>query len=186
MLYIFAIGNPGPKYEKTRHNAGKIAGRFLLNYNIQDKNIGTVEYKYIETDTFMNLSGNFIKKYLKSHNYHKSKDYVAVIYDDKDIELGDIKNGYNRGAGGHNGIKNIIDNIGKDFYRIRVGISDNRKRGLLSYFNKDKQDIADYVLERLKSSELKVLQGEEMKNKITQSVILIYKEIASKAVTIRE
>ena len=177
MLYIFAIGNPGIEYEKTRHNAGRIAGAFLKDHNSLD-----FPYQYIETDTYMNTSGNFINKFLKNTNFNKEIDRFVVIYDDKDIELGEIKNGYDRGHGGHNGIRNIIDNFGKGFYRIRIGIGDNRKGGILSYFKKDnnKQDIADYVLERFKKSELEILRSEEMKIKIKDSLTLIHKEILSK------
>ena len=88
---------------------------------------------YIKPNTFMNLSGEAVKYYM---NYYKiDKKDLLVIQDDLDLPLGKIRVKNNSSAGGHNGIKSIINEIGSnEFLRLKVGISKNSK------------DIVDYVL----------------------------------------
>lgn len=125
MKLIVGLGNPGEKYEKTRHNIG-----FILI----DQYLGDVRYKegfsslYIKTDkayfqkpqTFMNDSGLAISKLMQ---YYKiSAEDVYVFYDDMDLEFGSIRIRDKGSSGGHNGIKSIISHIGENFNRIRFGI----------------------------------------------------------------
>ena len=170
MLYIFGIGNPNNEYKNTRHNAGRIAGNFLKNKKIFD-----FTYQYIETGGYMNNSGMYIRDFLDNNNFDFEKSTFVVIYDDKDIKLGNIKNAYNRGHGGHNGIKDIISNVGCDFYRIRVGILGEGKI----------ENISDYVLDQFSEAELNILQSDSIKNKIKDSIILFYKEIQAKKKSIK-
>ena len=114
---IFLLGNPGPDYNLTRHNAARILFESDSHLNLS---VGSVDV--ITPDTFMNDSGSFVKKYLK----YNDKATAIIAYDDKDIELGKYKVGKFVSSGGHNGVQSIIDNLGDgDFIRIRIGITPN-------------------------------------------------------------
>lgn len=134
MWYIVGLGNPGEKYQHTRHNVGWI----LLDQVVAKTGLPTpfASSKYagrlsegvlcgsdvsvLYPDTFMNKSGSAVQKLV-------SKDESAqlmVVYDDVDLPVGEVKVSFGRGAGGHNGITSIINSLGtKDFIRIRIGIS---------------------------------------------------------------
>lgn len=133
MFYVVGLGNPGEKYQYTRHNIGwlvldtwletagmphlhesaKYAGRVSEGFLV-DSDV-TVLYP----DTFMNKSGVAVRKLVPK----ESSEKLIVVYDDIDIPLGEIKVSAGKGAGGHNGVRSIIDALGsKDFIRIRVGI----------------------------------------------------------------
>lgn len=133
MYLIIGLGNPEEEYSKTRHNMGfnvinKIAEKYNLQIN-KNKFQGLYESAIIEEQkvilvkpqTYMNLSGNCIQEFV---NFYKiEKDNIIVIYDDMDIEAGQIKIRKQGGPGGHNGMKSIIQMLGtEDFARIRIGI----------------------------------------------------------------
>lgn len=133
MKLIIGLGNPGQEYEKTRHNAGfmavdKIADQ--LNIKLDQKshkgiwgkgNVDGETVIILKPQTFMNLSGDSVRAIM---DYFKiSVKDIVVVYDDLDIEVGMIRIRQNGSAGGQNGMKSIIQNIGtQDFLRIRVGI----------------------------------------------------------------
>lgn len=116
MIYtLVPLGNPGEKYARTRHNAARIVCDLISD-----------EFKKIENaevfvpETFMNDSGRAVAEFLR---YHEGRE-IIVMYDDKDLPLGTIRISHDRGDGGHNGIKSIIESLGtKEFIRIRVGIA---------------------------------------------------------------
>ena len=136
MKLIVGLGNPGDEYKNTRHNVGFMVLDSWMNYHNYkfDKNKFNGEYsiiKYNNEDviilkplSFMNLSGTVVLSFV---NYFKIDiDDILVIYDDKDIELGSVKLKKNGSCGGHNGIRNIIDNLKTDkFKRLKVGLSKN-------------------------------------------------------------
>ena len=136
MKLIVGLGNPGDEYKNTRHNVGFMVLDSWMNYHNYkfDKNKFIGEYsiiKYNNEDviilkplSFMNLSGTVVLAFV---NYFKIDiDDILVIYDDKDIELGSVKLKKNGSCGGHNGIRNIIDNLKTDkFKRLKVGLSKN-------------------------------------------------------------
>lgn len=134
MKLIVGLGNPGREYDDTRHNVGF---QFLDNFanylnetNYKEKFNGL----YIKTNhkgedlillkpmSYMNLSGEVVIKFV---NYFKIKsEDVIVIHDDLDMPVGKIKLKENGSSGGHNGIKNIIQNLStENFKRIKIGIS---------------------------------------------------------------
>lgn len=141
---IVPLGNPGKEYENTRHNAGRV----VLSHIIEDiKNISLCEV-FIST-TFMNESGKAVSEYLK---YHEDRELV-VVYDDKDLPIGSIRISYDRGAGGHNGVKSIIESLGKkDFIRIRIGIAKINEDGIVN--PPIGEDTAKYVLGRMSEEEI--------------------------------
>jgi len=147
MLWIVGLGNPGDRYAATRHNIGfmsvdRLAERWGIAVNrSQCKALigqGTVKGEkvyLIKPMTFMNLSGEAVRAFM---DYYKAPlhDFI-VVYDDMDTPFGQIRLRYQGSAGGHNGIKSIIQHIGtQQFNRIRIGISRPAPG----------RDIVDYVL----------------------------------------
>ncbi|GFN33757.1 aminoacyl-tRNA hydrolase [Paenibacillus xylaniclasticus] len=154
MKWIVGLGNPGTKYQNTRHNVGfmaidMLAKRWGISVTqskckalIGEGNVGGVKVVLIKPMTFMNLSGESVRAYM---DYYKVPlEDLIVIYDDLDTELGRIRLRYQGSAGGHNGIKSIIQHIGtQTFNRIRMGITRPQPGS----------DIADYVLDNFAKSE---------------------------------
>jgi peptidyl-tRNA hydrolase, PTH1 family len=135
MILLIGLGNPGQEYENTRHNSGFLVldalakehnfPDFALNKNFHAEiSQGIITGQKIilaKPQTFMNLSGGAVKEIA---SYYKiTGENLWVVHDDIDIVLGKIKISQDSGAGGHKGIKSIIDNLGtQDFARFRVGI----------------------------------------------------------------
>ena len=150
MKLIVGLGNPGKEYENTRHNIGFWAlDNYLDSVSFKHEKKADV-YKdnsviYIKPNTFMNLSGEAVKYYM---NYFKiDKKDLLVIQDDLDLPLGKIRVKNNSSAGGHNGIKSIINEIGSnEFLRLKVGISKVKDI-----------DTKDYVLGKFSAEELSVI-----------------------------
>ncbi len=116
MTYILVpLGNPGNKYADTRHNAARVLLR-----SIYPEVKALTDVEVFVPETFMNESGKAVADYMR---YHESRELV-VMYDDKDLAFGTFRISYDRGDGGHNGVKSIIEALGtKDFIRIRIGIA---------------------------------------------------------------
>ncbi|ONI43708.1 aminoacyl-tRNA hydrolase [Candidatus Epulonipiscioides gigas] len=155
MKLIIGLGNPGAKYVATRHNAGFYAIDYLAHhFNIDmDKNKfkgifgeGKVEGKKVlllKPLTYMNLSGESL---IACMDFYKiSSDDIMVVYDDTAFPTGVIKMKRTGSAGGHNGIKNIIEHIRtQDFPRTRIGIGLKPAQYLL----------ADYVLSKFTDEDI--------------------------------
>jgi len=116
MIYTFVpLGNPGSKYAHTRHNVGRIALDLIMD---DVKNVSSCEI--FVPDTFMNESGRAVAEYMR---YHEGRELV-IVYDDKDLAYGTFRISHDRGDGGHNGVKSVIESLGtKEFVRIRIGIA---------------------------------------------------------------
>ena len=114
-ILIVGLGNPGKKYEKTRHNVGfRVIDE--LEKEIFDENI--ILFK---PQAFMNNSGRTVKKFFQ--NSKLKTQNLIVVHDDIDLLLGKIRISKNSSSGGHKGIQSIIDTLGtKNFTRIRIGI----------------------------------------------------------------
>ena len=148
---IVGLGNPGEKYTYTRHNAGFLAIDFLLNkYSIScdrlkfkslvgEIKLGGVRALLMKPQTFMNLSGTAV---IEACNFYKvAPENVIVISDDASFDIGKLRIRKGGSAGGHNGLKNIIECLGSDkFPRIKLGVGQKP--------NPD-YDIADWVLARI-------------------------------------
>lgn len=115
MYTLIPLGNPGEKYAKTRHNVARI-----LLALIKREVMEIPSCEIMIPTTFMNESGNAVREYLR---YHEGRE-IVVMYDDKDLPYGTFRISYDRGDGGHNGVKSIIEALQKkDFIRIRIGIA---------------------------------------------------------------
>ena len=136
MKLIVGLGNPTPDYKNTRHNLGanaiiQMAANFSGNKDawqdwreqgqVADLKIHNQAVKLFQPASFMNLSGDPIKKLLSF--YKVSTEDLWVVHDDLDLPAGSIRLSFGRNAAGHNGVQNIIDELGtKNFWRWRLGI----------------------------------------------------------------
>jgi PTH1 family peptidyl-tRNA hydrolase len=174
-MYIFALGNPGKKYENTPHNAGQI----VLN------DLAPAGAQIIYPDTFMNESGKFIKKFLDYKNI-SSNEYskIVIVYDDIDLPIGEFKLAFGRGDGGHNGLISVINELGtKDFIRLRIGICPTDNNGIA---RKPKNIFGQnathkYVLRNLSPNEISKLTANraKIKNILESLYINGYEKTAS-------
>ncbi len=164
MKLIVGLGNPGDKYEKTRHNIGfevidALAEELEIS-NFREKFQGLVGEAYVKEDkvlllkpqTYMNLSGNSIAEVIKFYKIDPVEDLV-VVYDDMDLDLGRLKIKKKGSAGGHNGIKSIISHLGGEFIRIKCGIGKAKSREetvnfVLGKFSKEERELADELVEK--------------------------------------
>lgn len=158
MYLIAGLGNPTKEYDKTRHNAGfsvidVLADRYRIDVSEKKHKAlcgrGVIEGQKVlllKPQTFMNLSGESIRA---AADYYKiAPEEMVVIYDDISLEPGQLRIRLKGSAGGHNGIKNIIANLGtQDFPRIKVGVGAKPPR----------MDLADYVLSRFGAGEQKLI-----------------------------
>ena len=157
---IVGLGNPGQKYEHTRHNMGFLTVdllaeqlnvklnkvKFKSAYNIV--RFGGQKCLVMKPQTYMNLSGESIRSLVEYYKIDPEEE-LLVIYDDISLEPGMLRLRTKGSAGGHNGMKSIIKHLGGDtFPRIRVGIGGEKHPG---------QDLADYVLGHFKDDEKELL-----------------------------
>lgn len=165
MKLIIGLGNPGKKYEDTKHNMGFLAIDHFLqiektNYKNKfkglyyEKNFDNEKVIFLKPQKFMNLSGEVIRDYL---NYFKINiNDILIIYDDISYDFGKVKLKPKGSAGGHNGIKNIINNLGSsDFKRLKIGIS-SPDRNLKSYVLAKVQSMDE--LEKVLSTTDKIIE----------------------------
>ena len=130
---IVGLGNPGQKYEHTRHNMGFLTVdllaektgvklnkvKFKAAYNIM--NFAGCKCLVMKPQTYMNLSGEAVREAVQF--YKIPADHVLVIYDDISLPVGKLRVRPTGSAGGHNGIKNIIAHLGtQDFPRVKIGV----------------------------------------------------------------
>lgn len=132
MLLLVGLGNPGPKYERNRHNIGFMAVDTIVRRHSfqQDRArfqsicaeglIAGRKTLAMKPTTFMNESGRAVGEAVRFFKLDPSQ--VVVIHDEIDLALGKIKAKKGGGHAGHNGLRSITQHIGADFWRIRVGI----------------------------------------------------------------
>ena len=156
MYLIVGLGNPEEDYSNTRHNMGfDTINKISLEYDIEVNKkkfkglcgTGVIEGEKVillKPQTFMNLSGESIKEVVDFYKIENEK--IIVIYDDMDINLGVIKIRKKGNAGSHNGMKSVIQHLGTDFTRIRVGIG-----------RPDDGDFIKYVIGPIPEEEKEIL-----------------------------
>ena len=173
MKLIVGLGNPGRDYSNTRHNVGFMFVDGYLDYkNIQASwknkfngllfkcNINGEDVIFLKPQTFMNLSGDSIRKVVDYYNISVSD--ILIISDDLDLYVGNFKLKLTGSSGGHNGLKNIALNLGSENYkRLRVGIGHGFTSG----------HQADYVINNFTDEELKkILSLSPILEDITKSL----------------
>ena len=156
---IAGLGNPGSKYRNTRHNIGyTLVDQLATKYGAKWKNearfeaeVAEIQYEkrklmLLKPQTFINASGLSLGTVLR---YRKlPAESMLVIYDDLTLDLGRVKLSVNGSAGGHNGIADILTQVGTGFARFRVGIGAKPHKEM---------DLADYVLSKFSKHELCIL-----------------------------
>ena len=158
---IVGLGNPGKEYERTRHNAGWLAidrlaeklgckidkGKFQGLYG--QASYGGNKLYLLKPMTYMNLSGRSVVQL--SAYYHIPPQNIIVLFDDISLEPGRLRIRADGSAGGHNGIKSIIAELGsQDFPRVKIGVGGKAHPD---------QNLADHVLSGFSASEEKALSS---------------------------
>lgn len=171
MFLIVGLGNPGREYENTRHNIGFAAIDIIAEkYNI-DVNRTKFKGEYgegfingnkvilLKPYTFMNLSGESVREAIDL--YKLTEEEVLIIYDDISLEVGRLRIREKGSAGGHNGIKSIINHMGTDvFTRIKIGVG------------APKGDLVNHVLGKFSKEEVNILkQTLDVVAKATEDII---------------
>ena len=173
MFLHVGLGNPGSEHKLDRHNVGFMAIDHLLNFyrinNTLKKKFNGHYYKlsqkngtifFLKPQTFMNNSGRSVSSLIKFFSIKPSS--VIVWHDEIDLDKGKIKVKFGGGHGGHNGIRDIIKHIGKNFLRVRIGIGrpDNNldpSKWVLSSFYKSELDDWVNDLLSIMASEVELL-----------------------------
>ena len=155
---IVGLGNPGSKYEETRHNAGfqlldEIARGYSVNFSAEKKFQGDTsrvmidghDIRLLKPSTFMNLSGESVMA--MANFYRIDPEQILVAHDELDLLPGTVRLKKGGGHGGHNGLRDIIKHLGREFWRVRLGIGHPG----------DAKQVSNFVLKRAPSSENELL-----------------------------
>jgi len=144
---VVGLGNPGRSYERNRHNAGYLVVEELARRHggswrrkkkaeSADVSVGPKNVTLLKPTTFMNLTGSALAG-------HRAENLI-LVHDDLDLDPGTVRVKVGGGAGGHNGLRSTIQNIGPDFIRVRIGIGRPPEGARIS--------VTDFVLGRMDSS----------------------------------
>ena len=177
MYIIVGLGNPGRRYENTRHNLGFITIDFLARENgikvnmikhkalVGEGVISGQKVLLVKPQTYMNLSGESVREII---GYYKIDiENLLVIFDDIDLPAGQLRIRKKGSAGTHNGMRSIIYQIQTDLFpRVRIGIGGDRKIGLIAHviggFKKEEKAVMeDAVTRAAKAVGLILLEGIE-------------------------
>lgn len=155
-ILVIGLGNPEDEYSGTRHNIGFAAidsfakandfepwvHKKDLKCHLAQKNLGATRVFLAKPTTYMNNSGEAAQAIC---NFYKlGPDQVIAIYDELDIPFGQIRTRLGGSAAGHNGVKSLIQHLGEEFNRIRIGIGPKTP---------EQMDSADFVLAKFSSEE---------------------------------
>ena len=178
MTLFVGLGNPGSKYEETRHNIGfkvidqlvdeqaidGLSARDISKTSFHGTLFRTTNTFFLKPTTFMNLSGKSVQSV--KHFFKVELDDVIVIHDDIDLPFGALRFKKGGGHGGHNGLKSIDDSITKEYIRVRVGVGKPEHRSqvadyVLDNFNKEEKALLEKLIEHVVKA-CKALQEEEL------------------------
>lgn len=182
---IAGLGNPGADYEGTRHNVGFMVIDELARQNgysicnskwdseFVKQHLWGTRFIFVKPMTYMNLSGKPISRFLNFHKLPPSQ--LIVVHDDLDMKPGRIKLVKGGGAGGHNGIRSIIQSTGtQDFFRIKIGIGRPGQGGVHPDFPVEK-----YVLTAFDAADQRLM--EERIDNVINGLRIFVEDGASKA-----
>lgn len=155
-LLIVGLGNPGNEYDNTRHNIGfaaldKFADKQGFDPWILKKDMhslqtsGTIGHARVilcKPNTFMNESGKAVQAI--QHFYKVGNAQTLVVYDELDIEFGQIRTRMGGSSAGHNGVKSVTKHCGEDYGRVRIGIGPKKPKAM---------DTADFVLQKFSKTQ---------------------------------
>ena len=191
MFAIVGLGNPGEEYERTRHNAGRLALEYFAKKNefaewdfskkyeslVSEGKIkkpasakasaGKENALLLLPETFMNNSGKAVKKLLPKN--------LTVIHDDIDLPLGRFKIVFGRGSGGHKGVESVMRALKtKDFWRVRVGVASKKKP--------ERKKIPDFLLTPMRKPDFETLK--KSFKKISEALGIMLSESPEKAMNL--
>lgn len=164
MYLIVGLGNPGEKYEGTRHNVGraiveafgkKTGGLFVLNKKwgalAAESKLGKAKFTLLMPETFMNKSGNAIGPAARFYKIKPAS--IIIIHDDSDIELGKGKLSFNKSSAGHKGVESTIRALKtQSFWRFRIGIQKKKRveaeKLVLQKFTPDEKRMLSKVMRK--------------------------------------
>ena len=162
MKVVLGLGNPGPDYERTRHNVGWWAVDHLADVwrfdgwrkdgqsRVATGSIAGSRVRLVKPQTYMNLSGAVLKPYTRRENWSAARDLLVVV-DEAALPIGSFRIRARGSSGGHNGLKSVEGALGsQDYARLRIGVGPedpSRRRG----------DLADYVLGDFGKREAKIV-----------------------------
>ncbi len=189
MHYIVGLGNPGKEFEGTRHNVGfSVLEHFVESQNLSSwhksgTHEGSVatgvlsgqEVTLLLPATFMNESGVAVRKFVPKGK----EEQLVVVYDDIDLAFGELKVSFDRGAGGHNGMKSIIERLGTTaFLRVRVGVA--QKSFFTGSLKRPKGEaLPKFVLSPFTTKEKKQL--DDVLKKAEEAIVTVVTEGREKA-----
>ena len=159
MRIVVGLGNPGPEYAWTRHNAGffvvdRLAARWDARFRRERQADVAVAagrgVMLVKPRSYMNLSGGPVQAVLTRHR--ASVADLLVVHDDLDLPLGKLRFKVGGGAGGQRGVKDISEHLGPDFTRLKIGISRPpagwvAERWVLARFTEDERAVLDAVID---------------------------------------
>lgn len=188
--WLIGLGNPGPDYEETRHNVGRLAlaawqevvaaGDLELDKKLNalttKVKVGKHEVRLVWPETMMNNSGKSLVSVIKSR---VDAGRLVVIHDDLDLPLGTFKISFNRGSGGHRGVESVARAIKtKEFARLRIGVSSVTPSGKLKK-PAGEAAVVDFILGKFKPAELTELK--KVFKKTSEALTMIVEEGREKA-----
>jgi PTH1 family peptidyl-tRNA hydrolase len=164
MKVIVGLGNPGPEYERTRHNVGWWVVDHLADVwrfdgwrkdgeaRVSNGSLGNVKMRLVKPQTYMNLSGQVLRPYLRRPFWAAANDLLVVV-DEVQLPVGRYRFRAKGSAGGHNGLKSIEHHLkSQDYPRLRIGVGpdEGRQRGAV---------LSDYVLGEFGKHDAEVVRG---------------------------
>ncbi len=182
-MLVAGLGNPGPKYAKTRHNVGfmvidnlieELSPTKLSSSNFEGELFKTANHFLLKPTTYMNLSGESLAKVCRF--YKIDTQDVVVVHDDLDLPFGALRFKRGGGHGGHNGLKSVDAHIGKDYIRIRIGIGKPEHKTevasyVLSDFSQEELNHLNDILSQATDAAKDLLRGEDLESVATKYTI---------------
>jgi len=181
---VIGLGNPGEKYENTRHNIGFCVVDQLheslngsewslktdMESSVSETRVGDTKVVLVKPQTFMNLSGRAVSRI--AHYYRIDPAEIFVVYDDADLPVGTIRIRLTGGSGGHNGIQSIIDALGTELFpHFRIGVSSPEREAravetkdfvLSTFTNAEQEHVATSITDMTHALQLAVTEGIEV------------------------
>jgi len=170
MKILFGLGNPDKEYLETRHNAGFLfvdemckGGDYKSEAKFEAMIFKTEKVWFVKPTTYMNNAGRSLRKIVDF--YKLSIEDVVVVHDDLDLKMGEFKIQKGVGPKVHNGLISVDSSLGtSNYWRVRIGVDGRDSRGEMSG--------ADYVLQRMKSSEKEIVM-ESIRKAISELMIAL-------------
>jgi len=177
-ILFVGLGNPGEKHKNNRHNVGFMALDCLSSFHkfgrsrtkfLGRTSMGSIEDRKLisfKPQTFMNESGRAVRE--ASNFYKIAPERIIVFHDELDLPFGEVRVKKGGSDAGHNGLKSIDENIGKDYYRVRIGIShpgdkDKVTNHVLGDLSKEDNEALDKILSLIAKNISILIDGDEKK-----------------------